>query len=255
MVLEKFSLKGKVALVTGAAQGIGLACVEAFLQAGAKVALLDKELTVLNKCVQSFKKKYDSLLSFHVDLREDFVIHQVVTDIVSHWGRLDIAVNNVGICHNAPAEDTSIESWDEVFTLNLRSMFLCCKSEFNAMKDNNGGKIINTASMASLVVPYPQKQASYNSSKAGVVQLTKSLASEWAEYNINVNCISPGIVKTELINSSELRPLVNKWLGNIPFGRLALVEDLQGAFVFLASDASRYMTGHNLIIDGGYTLR
>jgi NAD(P)-dependent dehydrogenase (short-subunit alcohol dehydrogenase family) len=139
--------------------------------------------------------------------------------------------------------------------LNLRAVFLGCQVAAKVMLPRGYGKIINTASMASLIVPHPQKQAAYNASKAGVVQLTKSVAAEWADRGVRVNAITPGVVRTALIEESdELRPLMEEWLTQIPMGRLAEVTDLQGAVVYLASEASDYMTGHNLVIDGGHTL-
>ena len=117
------------------------------------------------------------------------------------------------------------------------------------------GNLINTASMSSLIIPYPQKQAAYNASKAAVVQLTKSLASEWSGRGVRVNCISPGIVETKLINTDALKPLKAQWIAQNPMGRLATVEDLKGAIIYLASSASNYMNGHNLVIDGGHSLR
>ncbi|KAI4827401.1 hypothetical protein KUCAC02_030797 [Chaenocephalus aceratus] len=153
----------------------------------------------------------------------------MVEDIVSKWGTVHIACNNAGINRNSASEDTSLEEWDETFNVNLRGVFICCQAAGRVMLKQGYGKIINTASMASLIVPHPQK-------------------------GVRVNCISPGIVDTPLIHSESLRPLVQRWLSDIPAGRLALVTDLQAAVVYLACDASDYMTGHNLVIEGGQSL-
>ena len=179
----------------------------------------------------------------------------MVQTCVDHFGKLDIAVNNAGINKNSAAEDTPIADWDLTFNINTRGVFMCCQAEAQYMMKNGGGKIINTASMATLLVPHPQKQCAYNCSKSAVVKMTQTLACEWAEHNINVNCMSPGIVDTALIRESEaLKPLVSEWLDQIPMNKLAQVTDLQAAIVYLASDASSYMTGHNLVIEGGQSL-
>lgn len=155
---------------------------------------------------------------------------------------------------NSASEDTTLEEWDKTFSVNLRGLFMCCQAAGRIMLSQGYGKIINTASMASLIVPHPQKQLAYNTSKAGVVKLTQTLGTEWIDRGVRVNCISPGIVDTPLIHSEALKPLVTRWLADIPAGRLAQVTDLQAAVVYLASEASDYMTGHNLVIEGGQSL-
>ena len=140
---------------------------------------------------------------------------------LSRLGGLHIAVNNAGINKNSAAEDTPIAEFDATFGVNTRGVFMCCQHEASHMLKHGGGKIINTASMASLIVPHPQKQAAYNASKSAVVKLTQSLACEWIDRGINVNCISPGIVDTPLIwDSPALRPLAERWVGDMPIGRL-----------------------------------
>jgi NAD(P)-dependent dehydrogenase (short-subunit alcohol dehydrogenase family) len=182
-------------------------------------------------------------------------VDAMVNKIARHFGRLDIAFNNAGINKNSAAEETPLEEWDQTFAVNLRGVFCCCQAEGKVMLKAGYGKIVNTASMSSLIVPHPQKQAAYNTSKGGVVSLTKSLAAEWADRGVRVNCISPGILKTKLIlESPALAPLVDHWIQNIPMGRLCELDDLTGAAVFLASEVSDYMTGHNLVIEGGQTL-
>ena len=147
------------------------------------------------------------------------------------------------------------EEWDQVLDLNLKGVFLCAQAEARVMIPQKYGKIINTASMSGSVVNRPQAQAAYNASKAGVVHLTRSLAAEWAPHGIRVNSISPGYILTALVNKiPEVAQHLPFWTELTPVGRLGQVEDLQGAIVFLASNASDFMTGHNLIIDGGYTI-
>ena len=151
--------------------------------------------------------------------------------------------------------DLTEADWDFNMDINAKGIFLCCQAEGRVMLQAGYGKIINTASMSSIIVPHPQKQAAYNTSKAGVVNLTRSLAAEWADRGGRVNCISPGILRTKLImESPALAPLVEGWIRDIPMGRLCELDDLTGAAVYLASEVSDYMTGHNLIIEGGQTL-
>jgi len=179
----------------------------------------------------------------------------MVAKVVELYGGLHIAVNNAGVNKNSAAEDTPINEWDLTFDVNTRGTFLCCQHEARHMLAAGGGKIINTASMASLIVPHPQKQAAYNCSKAAVVKMTQSLACEWADRNVKVNCISPGIVDTPLIwDNPALKPLADKWIADMPIGKLCQVTDLQGAIVYMASEASDYMVGHNLVVEGGQSL-
>ncbi|KAA0712805.1 3-hydroxybutyrate dehydrogenase type 2 [Triplophysa tibetana] len=268
-VLDRMRLDGKVAYVTGAGQGIGRAFAHALGEAGAKVAIidLDKEKAENVACIPN--------MAVSADISKPEEVQKMIDDVVSKWGTIHIACNNAGINKNSASEHTSLEEWDQTFNVNLRGTFMCCQAAGRVMLKQGYGKIINTASMASLIgvgfgkengeevkfrekvkftVPHPQKQLSYNTSKAGVVKLTQTLGTEWIDRGIRVNCISPGIVDTPLIHSESLEPLVQRWLSDIPAGRLAQVTDLQAAVVYLASDASDYMTGHNLVIEGGQSL-
>lgn len=182
-------------------------------------------------------------------------IERFVQGSIDRFGRLTIAINNAGINLNSAAEDTTLDEYDRVMALNTRAVFLACQAEGRHMLQHGYGKIINTASMASLIVPHPQKQVAYNVSKGAVVTLTRTLAAEWADRGVRVNCMSPGIIRTALIEQSpDLAPLVKEWISTIPAGRLGEVTDLQGGIVYLASEVSDYMTGHNLVIEGGQTL-
>lgn len=248
-------LDGRSALVTGAGQGIGRAFAHALGEAGARVAVIDLSKQRSNDVADELREKGIESIAITTDVTEQGAAESFVRRVIAEWGSLEIAVNNAGVNRNSPAEDTSADEWDAVMALNLRSVFLGCQAEARAMFANGYGKIVNTASMASLIVPHPQKQAAYNASKAGVAHLTRTLAAEWADRGVRVNAISPGIIRTQLIESSDsLRPLVSRWLTDIPLARLGEVTDLQAAIVFLACGASDYMTGHNLVVDGGQTL-
>ncbi|SDO72555.1 SDR family NAD(P)-dependent oxidoreductase [Lentzea jiangxiensis] len=254
-ILDRFRLTGRSALVTGAGQGIGRAFAHALGEAGAQVAVVDLSAERAEEVAGELLEKGVKAISIQADAADERSVESFVRTTVEQFGRLDIAVNNAGINLNSAAEETTLEEWDMVHDLNLRGVFIACQHEAKAMFPHGYGKIINTASMASMIVPHPQKQVSYNVSKGAVVSLTRTLAAEWADRGIRVNCISPGIIRTALIEESEtLAPLVDEWVSNIPAGRLGEVSDLQGAVVYLAGEVSDYMTGHNLAIEGGQTL-
>ncbi|KAM9759133.1 uncharacterized protein ACNS7B_005892 [Menidia menidia] len=253
-VLDRMRLDGKVAYVTGGGQGIGRAFAHALGEAGAKVAVVDLVPAKAEAVAKELFLKGINAIPVSADISKPDDVQRMVDTVVSKWGAIHIACNNAGVNKNSASEDTSLEEWDQTFGVNLRGTFMCCQAAGRVMLKQGYGKIINTASMASLIVPHPQKQLSYNTSKAGVVKLTQTLGTEWIDRGVRVNCISPGIVDTPLIHSEDLRPLVQRWLSDIPAGRLAQVTDLQAAVVYLASDASDYMTGHNLVIEGGQSL-
>ncbi|WP_141577660.1 SDR family NAD(P)-dependent oxidoreductase [Actinomadura sp. WMMA1423] len=254
-ILDRFRLDDRSALVTGGGTGIGRAFAHALGEAGARVAVVDLDADRAATVAAELAAKKIEAVALQADASDEADIERFVAETVAAFGGLDIAVNNAGINLNSAAEDTPAGEWDKVFALNTRGVFLACRDEARVMFGQGYGKIINTASMASLIVPHPQKQVSYNASKGAVVTLTRTLAAEWADRGVRVNAISPGIIRTALIEQSEaLAPLVDEWLSGIPAGRLGEVTDLQGAVVFLASAASDYMTGHNLVIEGGQTL-
>jgi NAD(P)-dependent dehydrogenase (short-subunit alcohol dehydrogenase family) len=253
-ILDRFRLDGRTALITGGAQGLGRGFAIALAQAGASVTIADlggdKAATTATELVD----RALDVDAIQADVTDPDSIAAMVAATIERFGDLHIAVNNAGVNFNSAAEDTPLSQWDATFDLNLRGVFLCCQAEGRHMIAQGYGKIINIASMSSVLVPHPQKQAVYNTSKAGVAHLTACLATEWAEHGVRVNAVSPGIVRTPLIESAELAPLKDEWLTQIPMGRLAEVADIQAGVLYLASDASDYMIGHNLAIMGGQDL-
>ncbi|MDR1177024.1 MAG: glucose 1-dehydrogenase [Treponema sp.] len=255
-ILDRFKLEGKTALVTGGAQGIGQAYCFALGEAGAKVAVVDINLVTAEETAAALEKKGITAMALKTDVTSEADVEKMLKDISGTWGRLDIGVNNAGMGVWKDALTQDFAEWRKVLALNLDSVFLCARHEARIMEKAGYGKIINTASMSAHISNTPQNQAAYNASKAGVLHLTRSLAAEWAPKGIRVNSISPGYTKTALVENlletPEGKTMLPRWLEKIPMGRMALTSDLQGAVVFLASPASDYMTGADLIIDGGY---
>ncbi len=257
-ILERFRLDGKIALVTGAARGIGRAFAHALGEAGASVAIVDIHKENSQIVLKELTDKGIPACAIHTDVTQSQQVDQAVSEILERWGRLDIAVNNAGIGQWSAAETMTDEDWDAVFKVNLNGVFYCCRAEAKVMLAAGYGKIINTASMSASIVNWPQRQSHYNTSKAGVVHLTRTLAVEWADRGVRVNCISPGYTRTKLLvdlaETPQGKVMVPQWLEQTPMKKMAEVTDLQGAVVYLASEASDFMTGHDMVIDGGLSL-
>src|SRR5258708_19314765 len=190
-ILERFKLNGRIALVTGAGQGIGEALAHALAQAGARVAVVDVNGANAEKVAAAIKSYNKEAIAVTCDIRFPEQVEGMVSQITSHFGDLHIAFNNAGINRNSAAEETSLVEWNETFEVNLRGVFLCCQAEGRVMLKAGYGKIINTASMSSVIVPHPQNQAAYNTSKDPVVNLTKSLPPNSAPPRRPHNYVSP----------------------------------------------------------------
>ncbi len=254
MILDKFRLDGKVALVTGAMQGLGQGMALGLAEAGADIVALDRgNSDETGRLVTQRGRRFSQRC---IDLREASVadLQKAVASVVDEFGRLDILVNNAGIVRRAPAIEFTEKDWDDVMQINLRAVFFLSQAAARIMVEQGGGKIISVASMLSfqggILIP------SYTAAKSGVAGITRALANEWSSHHINVNAIAPGYMATD--NTAALRAdpaRTQSILERIPVGRWGTPEDLQGVVVFLASAASDYMHGAIVPVDGGWLAR
>lgn len=254
-IIEKMRLDGKKIFVTGGARGIGKSVAAAFAEAGADLAIVDLDIEEAKKTAGELEANNGiKAIAIKADVTNPEQVDAMVKEVVDTFGRLDVAFCNAGICMNIPAEEMTYEQWKKVIDINLTGVFLTAQAAGKVMLKQGGGSIINTASMSAHIVNVPQPQCSYNASKAGVIQLTKSLAIEWATRNVRVNCISPGYIGTDLTLSSEsLKPLIEKWNAMAPMHRLGKPEELQSICVYLAGDTSSFTTGSDFVVDGAFT--
>lgn len=254
-ILDRMRLDGKSIYVTGGAQGLGKAMATGLAEAGADVAIVDineeKAKATADEIAQATGQK---VIAVKTDVTDPEEVEAMVNTVVDQLGGLDAAFNNAGICLNVPAEEMSYEDWLKVVNLNLNSVFLCSTAAGRYMLKQGHGSIVNTASMSAHIVNRPQPQCSYNATKNGVIQLSKSLAIEWAKRGVRVNTMSPGYMGTDLtLSSPDLKPLIRTWNDWAPLGRLGKPEELQGMAVYLASDTSSFSTGEDYLIDGAFT--
>ena len=252
-ILDRFRLDGRTALVTGGGRGIGRGLAKALAEAGAEVAIADINADAAAEVAEEIRGLGRRSIAVGGDVSKSADVRNMVAAVTQEWDHLDIGVNNAGVGGRTACEEMSEEEWDRVIDVNLRGVFLCAQAEARVMIPAGYGKIINIGSMSAHIVNRPQNQIAYNTSKAGVVHLTRSMAAELAKRGVCVNSISPGYTRTELIGGPEFAELIPQWLRDIPAGRMAEISDLQGAAVFLAGPASDYVTGHDLVIDGGFT--
>ena len=250
---ELFNLEGRKALVTGAGRGIGRVLAISLAQAGCDIAILEKNIEDAHNVVGEIKKIGKKAAAFQVDVTKKAEVEKAFSAAAKFLGRLDMVINNAGVCIHEAAEDTSEEHFDYIVDTDLKGVFLCCQAAMKVMKPQKKGSIINIASMSGTVSNYPQKQAHYNAAKAGVILLTKCLAVEWVDLGIRVNSISPGYTRTEMTVKTSPPEMIAQWESMIPMRRMAEPRELAGAAIYLASDASSYTTGSDIIVDGGYT--
>jgi len=254
MYLEKmFGLKGKTALVTGAGRGIGQVVALGLARAGARIVIFSR--TGADETVKLIHGEGGEAYSLIVDVTSEEQVDKGLAELLKLCGSLDVVFNNAGVCLHKDTFDATIDEWREVIEINLTGEYIVARAAAKIMHDKGiKGSIINMASMSGTVVNVPQWQASYNASKAGVIHMTRSLAVEWAKYGIRVNTISPGYINTPMSIDTP-RELRDAWMPLIPQERMGEPEELIPAILYLASPASGYTTGSDIIVDGGYAVR
>lgn len=247
---DRFSLAGKRALVTGASSGLGAHFARVLAEAGADVALAARRITSCEALARDLSGNGRKAFAVEMDVSRASSVTLAVSQAAEQLGGIDILVNNAGIAVTTPALDLMEADWDRVIDTNLKGAFLVAQAVAKVMKGQAGGAIINTASILGLRV-MPQVSA-YAASKAGLIQLTRSLALEWARHNIRVNALCPGYVSTEINRDFFESDGAVQLIRRIPMRRIADLSDLDGALLLLASDAGRYMTGVDIPVDGGH---
>lgn len=251
-----FDLSGRTAFVTGGGRGLGLAMARGLAQHGAAIVLADIDDQVGEKAASTLASETGASASYlHLDVTDQDMVERVVEAVVEEAGSIDILLNNAGRTIHHPVEDGDSEKWHAVMRLNLDGVYYVLSAVGRHMLKRGRGSIINTGSMSGIIANVPQTQASYNASKAAVHNLTRSAALEWAERGVRVNAIAPGYMRTELTREfyEAGGPQIDQWNLMTPMKRPGEPEELAGAAVYLASDASSFVTGAILSIDGGYT--
>lgn len=253
-IFSRFELTGKVAVVTGGARGLGYEMSRALCEAGlAGIAIVDILQEFGESAIKELHADFGLTASFYrVDVRDHEAVEEVINGVVRDFGSVDVLICSAGVADNIAAEDYPADRFKRVMDINLNGVFFCAQSCAKHMiTSGRGGSMIFIGSMSGSIVNYPQPQCAYNASKAAVIHLMKSLAAEWAPHKIRCNTISPGYMNTLL--NEKFDPLLKKvWFERTPVGRMGHVSDLNGAALYLASDASAFTTGSDLLVDGGY---
>ena len=246
---DRFNLAGQHALVTGAGRGIGLEIARTLKGAGATVTIGEYAEDAGRAAAEELGGNF-----VQVDVRDPRSAERLVEQ-AEGYAPLDILVNNAGIAKNVEAEHTSDDDWLNILNVNLNGVFWCSRAAGQRMLKRGSGSVVNIASMSGMIVNKPQPQAAYNTSKAGVIMLTKSLAAEWAKRGVRVNSVSPGYIGTEMTKLGMSNEEWNRqWLEMTPMNRVGEPADIAHAVLYLASDAARFATGTNLVVDGGYNV-
>ncbi|MBE0597305.1 MAG: glucose 1-dehydrogenase [Desulfuromonadales bacterium] len=252
-VNQLFSLQGKVAIITGSSRGLGLMMAEGFAEAGASLVLCSRKIDQCEEAAESIRAIGGECEALRCDISEQDEVKAVVAHAMKRFGKIDILVNNAGISWGGELQDTPLKKWDQLYNTNVRGNYFCTTEVVPHMMAAGGGNIINIVSIGGVratdpeVVTFP----AYASTKGSIIALTRHLSRNWAKYNIRVNAIAPGIFPTEISKTLMVGPQRAIMEAAVPLGRLGEKDDFKGAALFLAADASRYVTGSVLWVDGG----
>lgn len=257
-VFDAFSLDGETAIVTGGNRGIGRAIATALAEAGADVVIGNRNEEMSERVAVEIAAEYDvETSSVYCDVTDEGAVESMVEATVERFGTVDVLVNNAGIVVHEAAETMTFEEWSRVIATNLSGAFLCSRAAGREMIEQNHGVILNVSSISAFIANHPQQQVAYNASKAGLEGFKNQLASEWAEFGIRVNNLAPGYVGTDNADqgAAVAEDAVDIWEGEMLFDEMATPEMLGPTAVYLTSQASAYMTGETVVVDGGYTVR
>jgi NAD(P)-dependent dehydrogenase (short-subunit alcohol dehydrogenase family) len=252
-LFDSFKLTDKVAVVTGGRTGIGISLARALAEAGAQVVIAAREIDGCRAAAAEITASGGRAIAVPLDVTDRGQIEALVRDVGAQLGPVDILVNNAGVCYHRDAIDVPDDEWHRVFDVNVNGLWYCSQIIGRTMVERRTGVIVNIGSMSGMIVNRPQFQPAYNASKAAVHHLTRSLAAEWAPYNVRVNAIAPGYIATAMSPVDDPR-FHRFWIEDTPMLRPGRPEELGPTVVYLASDASSFMTGAVIVADGGYSL-
>ena len=255
MYLDRFKLTGRVAVVTGGGQGIGLACVEALSEAGAHVTIADRDPRAADDGRAKMKDKGYAIDVIAMDVTDSAQVDAAAARVLKERGRIDVLVCSAGVVRpDTAAEEVSDADWLDVVNVNLNGVFWCCRAFGRPMLAAGRGSIVNVGSMSGIIANKPQSQANYNASKAAVHHLTKSLAAEWGARGVRVNAVAPTYINTPLTAAGKAnKAMYDVWIESTPMGRMGEPDEIASVVLFLASDAASLLTGSIVLADGGYT--
>ena len=253
-ISELLSIKGKVAVITGASSGLGVTFVEALAEGGANLILAARRIEKLNEVAVQMRKLGVKAMPFQCDVSKQEEVQALVDTTIKNFGKLDIIVNNAGVAAMGPSTEMPVEEWNRVVSVNLTGVFLCARTAAKQMIKQGSGKVINIASIYGAVGDvFPA--APYYATKGAVINLTRDLAVEWAPFKVNVNAIAPGFFPSEMTEGIFRESRYTEYITKqTPLGRIGKPDDLKGAVLFLASPASDFVTGQTIFVDGGWTI-